>query len=161
MAEKGRPSKFSEEIANEICDRIVGGESLRHICEDKDMPSPSMVFRWLADEKYKTFREQYTRACEERTEAFVEDIFAIADDGTNDWMEKHYGEHSESTWVVNGEALQRSKLRVDARKWYASKMKPKKYGERIDMTTNGKDIPAPILGGVSVTHTKNDIKPES
>lgn len=101
------------------------------------MPSPSMVYRWLAKEEYKSFREQYSRACEERSEAFVEEIFDIADDGQNDWMEREFKGRTEK--IVNSEALQRSKLRVEARMWYAGKVKPKKYGtQRVEQQTEVK-----------------------
>jgi hypothetical protein len=150
MAGKGRPTKFSQKTATRICNEIVAGNSLRHICEADDMPAPSTVLGWVADPRYKTFSEQYAHACEERTEAFIEEIFAIADDGSNDWMEKHYGDDDESTWVINGEAVQRSKLRVDARKWYASKMKPKRYGDKLDLTSDGDKLPQPIYANLKL-----------
>lgn len=102
----------------------------------------SSIFLWLS--KYEDFSKNYARACDERVEAMVEQSFEIADDGTNDWMEKHFGNDEESSWVVNGEAVQRSKLRIDTRKWYAGRMKPKKYGDKIDVTTDGEKLPTPI-----------------
>lgn len=140
----GRPSKFSQSIADKICNEIISGKSLRTICLEKNMPAPSMVFRWLANDKYKKFREQYAHACQARTDALVEEIFDIADDGHNDWMEKNFGNRTET--VVNREAIERSKLRVDSRKWYASKMKPKKYGEKLDLTSDGEKVQvAPLV----------------
>ena len=95
------------------------------------MPAASTVFLWL--QAHKPFSEQYARACTERTQAHAEEILDIADDGTNDWMEK-FGKDGESIgWMVNGEALQRSKLRVDTRRWLMSKLAPKKYGERLEL----------------------------
>lgn len=138
-----RPSEYTEEIALKICEEIGLGKSLRTVCNGDDMPSFQTVFAWI--KKYPEFLEQYARACQERSEAMAEDILDIADDGTNDWMTiKRGGEEVE---VPNNEVLQRSKLRVDTRKWIMSKMVPKKYGDRIDMTTNGKDMPTPIYGG--------------
>lgn len=100
------------------------------------------VFSWL--DRYPSFAKQYARACEERVEAMVEESFEIADDGSNDWMEKKFGRDEESTWVLNGEAVQRSKLRVDTRKWYVARMKPRKYGDKLDVTTDGEKLPSPI-----------------
>ena len=83
----------------------------------------------------------------------AEDILDIADDGTNDWMEKQDSEGSAAGWSFNGEHVQRSKLRVDARKWLMSKMKPKKYGEKVSQEITGKD------GGPIETKTEWVIQP--
>lgn len=100
------------------------------------MPDKATVFRWLADNA--TFRDQYARAKEESADAMAEDILDIADNGTNDWMKITRGGQTVS--VPDPEVLQRSKLRVDTRKWIMSKMKPKKYGEKMDVTSDGKAI---------------------
>lgn len=136
-----RPSDYNQDVALKICEQIGLGNSLRTVCISDDMPSFQTVFSWI--KKYPEFLEHYTRACQERSEAMAEDILDIADDGTNDWMEINKRE------VVDNEAVQRSKLRVDTRKWLMSKMIPKKYGDKIDMTTNGKDLPVPIYNGKS------------
>lgn len=150
----GRPSTYTPEIAAKLCEQIALGSSLRTACKGEDMPAPSTVFKWIRE--HEEFSKQYAHACEERTEAMSEDILDIADDGTNDWMEQHRGEHV--AWVTNGEAIQRSRVRIDTRKWLMAKMKPKKYGDKIDMTTNGKDLPTPILGGLSVHSDNSDEK---
>lgn len=133
MATKGRPSIFTQELADRICEEISMGYSMRTVCKADDMPAPASVYKWLRENK--AFSEQYARACEERSEAMIEDILDIADDGSNDWMEVN-AENNQG-WRINGEALQRSRLRVDTRKWYASKMKPKKYGDKLDVTSDG------------------------
>jgi len=144
MARTGRPSSYSQKTADEICQQIVSGKSLRTICLAENMPHASTVLRWIASGKHDDFREQYTRACEERTEAFVEEIFDIADDGHNDWMDIRRGK--DIVRVVDREAIERSKLRVDSRKWYASKMKPKKYGDKLDLTSGGEKVEvAPLV----------------
>ncbi len=73
----------------------------------------------------------------------AEDILDIADDGSNDFMTITKGDKTYE--VENKEVTNRSRLRVDTRKWIMSKMKPKKYGDKLDMTTNGKDLPTPLL----------------
>lgn len=150
----GRPSTYTQELADKICEEIALGSSLRTALKGDDMPSMSMVFRWLRE--HKEFREQYARATEERTEAMSEDILDIADDGTNDYMEKE-NKDGGTYEVLNSEAIQRSRLRVDTRKWLMSKMKPKKYGDKLDMTTNGKDLPTPILGGLTSQNINDDM----
>lgn len=148
---------YTQELADEICEGLALGNSLRTVCRADRMPSVKTIFNWLRT--YPEFLQQYTRAKEESADAMADEVLDIADDGTNDWMEIHKKDWT--GWVVNGEALQRSRLRVETRKWLMAKMKPKKYGDKIDMTTNGKDLPTPILGGLSVTDTTDDIKPET
>lgn len=135
----GRPSAYSPQTATIICERLAKGESLRAITADDDMPAQSSVFRWL--EANSAFREQYARAREAQADFYAEEIIAISDDGTNDWMarrsEAEKGAGIESGWVLNGEHVQRSRLRVDARKWFASKVAPKKYGDKIEATLGG------------------------
>jgi hypothetical protein len=104
----GRPSDYSLEIVDTICARIAEGESLRAICRDADTPSMASIFKWLRE--HPEFAEQYTRAREQQAEAYADEIADIAD---------------------NGEDVNRDRLRIDSRKWIASKLKPKKYGDKI------------------------------
>jgi hypothetical protein len=120
---------FSQEIADTICERIADGESLRSICLDEDMPNKATVFRWLA--RHPEFCDQYARARETQADALFDDILDIADDGSNDWMKRKDADGSVNGWRENGEALRRSVLRVDARKWMAAKLQPKKYGDKF------------------------------
>ena len=128
----GRPTKYSKAMGARICARLAMGESLRTVCKDPKLPSVQTVFNWF--DRYPEFLDHYTRAKQESADAFADEILDIADDGTNDWMEMQDKQTGEITgYKVNGEALQRSRLRVDTRKWLASKMKPKKYGDRVDL----------------------------
>lgn len=126
----GRKSTFTQDMADIICERMVEGESVRSICRDPDMPSVVTVMKWV--NQFPDFAKQYACAQEMRADTFVEQIQEIAADGQNDWMEKH-GQDS-TGWHLNGEHIQRSKLRVDTLKWIASKMKPKKYGDKLGLT---------------------------
>src|SRR5450432_2645923 len=112
----GRPTKFTKVFASKICARIVSGESVRNIVKDDNMPSSSTIFRWLLDETKKKFWEQYDKARNIQAELMFEELLEIADDGTNDWMEKENKDGS-TYYVINGEAMGRSRLRVDVRKW--------------------------------------------
>lgn len=138
----GRPTLYTEELAAFICSEIASGEKVSDICAAETMPSQRSVYTWLA--KYPEFSQQYARAQSDRTHAMAEEIIDISDDGRNDWMERNFGE--ETVWVANGEALQRSRLRVDTRKWLMSKMAPKKYGEKIVQEQTGPD-------GGAIQHT--------
>lgn len=127
-----------EEIAAHkaaICERIADGESLRQVLEAEGMPASSTVFKWLAEDG--SFSEQYARAREAQADAVFDDILSIADDGRNDWMERKNSDGQVIGWQENGEALRRSQLRIEARKWMAGKLKPKKYGEKLDLNLSG------------------------
>lgn len=126
-----RPSKFIEKMHGLICEQLSNGESLRSICSQEGRPSKSMVFRWLAANE--AFRDQYARAREAQANALFDEILDIADDGRNDWIEKRNAAGEVIGWQENGEAIHRSQLRIDARKWMASKMQPKKYGDKLDI----------------------------
>lgn len=150
----GRPSDYSPEIADLICERIADGVSLREICRTENMPSKAAVFRWLA--AHAEFRDQYARAREAQADALADELLDIADDGDNDWMERR-GEDGQSLgWRENGEAIQRSRLRVDTRKWIASKLKPKKYGDKLAVGGDEEGSPVKVvaevlLRGISAT----------
>jgi hypothetical protein len=152
----GRPTDFSEKIVAEICDRLCAGESLRTICRDDHMPVCSTVFVWLT--KHPAFAEQYARARDVQADAIFEEILDIADNATNDWMERR-GE-GDAGWVANGEHIQRSRLRVDARKWMAGKLAPKKYGEKAALELSGKDG-APLIPAINVTIGSSEPSPAS
>jgi hypothetical protein len=154
----GRPTKYSPELADKLCADLALGFSLRTVCKEDDMPSVATVFNWLRI--YPEFLEQYTRAKVESADAMADDVIDIADDGTNDWMVK-YNKDGEEYWQLNGEHVQRSRLRIETRKWLMAKMKPKKYGDKLDMTTNGKDLPTPILGGIAKSVSANDSNQEN
>lgn len=133
MATSGRPTKYSEEMADKICSLLSEGRSLRSICREDDMPCKASVFKWLRE--IDQFSDQYAKAKEEASDAMFEDIQDIADNGSNDWIE--INDPDNPGYRVNGENIQRSKLRVDARKWMMSKMKPKKYGDKIQTEHSG------------------------
>lgn len=101
------------------------------VCSDEAMPSKPTVLRWIA--RHDEFRTQYAKAKLEGAEAIAEELFDIADDGSNDWMERFDKEGGSLGWHLNGEAVQRSRLRIDTRKWYLSKIMPKKYGDRLEL----------------------------
>lgn len=133
----GRPSSFTQETADTICDRLCAGESLRKICCDEAMPDQATVYRWLRTND--AFREQYTRAREIQADTLFDETLDISDDGSNDWMED---KEKADGFRYNGDAVQRSRLRIDTRKWMAGKLAPKKYGEKVDLN---------VTGGLTVT----------
>lgn len=124
---------YSPDIAAKICARIANGESLRAICRDEGMPNAETVRLWVINDE--EFFGQYTRAREAQADSLAEEILEISDDGSNDWMERN--DPKNPGYEFNGEHVQRSRLRVDARKWFAGKVASKKYGDRVDHEHNG------------------------
>lgn len=122
-----------EEVFAVILDRIMDGQSLKAVCDAEDMPSRKTVYQWMAADP--ELGNRYARACEIRADQIFDELFEIADDGRNDWMERRQGE--DKVWVENGEAMRRSALRIDARKWALAKMQPKKYGDKLDLNHTG------------------------
>ncbi len=123
----GRPSDYTEEMADAICEALASGKSLRKICEGDDFPSNAAVFRWLS--QHEEFRDRYARAREAQADAIFDEMLDIADDGTNDWMADN---ESETGVRYNGDHVQRARLRIDARKWMAGKLRPKVYGDKAE-----------------------------
>lgn len=116
-----RPTSYTDEIADEICARIADGQSLRAICEGEDYPDRSTVFRWLSDPANDRFRNQYALARESQADSFADDIADIADDEKLEPNDK--------------------RVRIDARKWLAGKLRPKVYGDKVAVTGGGAGDP--------------------
>lgn len=135
----GRPSIYSLEIVNELCARIVEGESLRSICRDDAMPGLSTIFKWLGE--HPEFVDQYTRAKEEQAETMADEIVSIADEQD---YEKIEVDGVALAVKFDATAVARNRLRMDARKWVASKLKPKKYGDKLELAGD-KDSPLTVV----------------
>lgn len=103
----GRPPIYSDEIADEICSRLSQGESLRQILKDDHMPGHTTVYKWLRENR--AFADNHARARADQADTLADEIIEIADNATD---------------------YNKARLRVDARKWVAAKLKPKKYGDR-------------------------------
>lgn len=125
----GRPSTYTPEIAAAICEQLAAGNSLRRICEAEGMPPAPTVRLWVIDDR-EGFAAQYTRARDAALDSMADDVMDIADDSRNDWMDRET--KLGNIRVVDREALERSRLRFDARRWYLSKLAPKRYGDRIE-----------------------------
>lgn len=122
----GRPTKYCTEIAAQLLTRITEGESLRQITRDQDMPGHSTVYEWLLAKP--DFADNYARARDEQADTLADEIIAIADEPPAEITDDKGTSRTDSGWVTW------QKNRVDARKWVASKLKPKKYGERTTIT---------------------------
>ena len=112
---KGRPSSFTDELAEEICARLAAGESLRSICRDDHMPDRATVANWCSRDEH--FFSQYTRAREFGLDELADEVIEIADAGSGDAV--------------------RDRIRFDARRWYLSKLAPKRYGDKQEIEHKG------------------------
>ena len=126
----GRPSDYTIWKDRAICMRLACGESLRSICKRKYYPSRFAVIRWL--QANEAFRNHYAQAREMQAEYYIDDIIEIADDSESDMIETENGPK------FNGEHVQRSRLRVDTRKWAMERMASKRYGpqQKVDHTSS-------------------------
>lgn len=132
----GETSSYTPEVARDICEQLATGKTLREICRAEGMPPESTVRLWALDDR-EGFAAHYTRAREIGYHAMADDLLEIADDGRNDWMTRNSDDGA--GWAVNGEHMQRSRLRVDTRKWMLSKALPKVYGDKLELGGTGKD----------------------
>lgn len=123
----GRPTDYTDELAKEICDTIAStSKGIKKLCsENSHWPNKDTIFTWLKN--CEGFSDQYVRAKKCQIEAFIDDILEIADDSTQDAVINDQG-----NIVCNSEFIARSKLRIDTRKWLASKLVPKVYGAGSD-----------------------------
>lgn len=96
------------------------------------MPCPDTIYEWIR--KHPAFAEQYARAKEIHADAIADECFEIADTADADTAFDEFGNPK-----PNHEYIQRSKLRIDTRKWYLSKVLPKKYGDKVEQTIVGDD----------------------
>lgn len=116
----GRPTIKTNELIDEMLERIADGESLRSICRDDHMPNKATVFRWLTEDA--EFNDQYAKARESQADSFVDDMLEIVDD----------------TKLQSDPSLAAvARLRLDARKWIASKLKSKSYGDKVQQEVSG------------------------
>ncbi len=114
-------NKNQQKQFNMVCERIARGESLRTICKDKDMPTARGVLKWLNADGNDAAVQQYARAREEQADFYADEIIGIADDESLDPNSR--------------------RIMIDARKWAASKLRPKVYGDKLALG-GADDLPA-------------------
>lgn len=126
-------ARYEPELAERICDLIVEGKSLRTICQGPDMPDRKSVRRWVKSNP--DFALIYKEAKEDAADAFAEELIDIADEEVP----------LDDKGRLDSGVVQKQRLKVDTRKWIASKLKPKSYGDKLDVAHSG---------NVSVTRTQ-------
>lgn len=128
----GRPTVYTEEIALEVCERLALGETLPMICEDDHIPSRATIMNWVVENR-SGFSSRYTHARELQREAWADDMITISDDARNDYMERVRLNGSKDL-AYDKEHVDRSKLRVETRKWLMKVGSPHKYGDKVEQT---------------------------
>ena len=110
--------------------------TLREVCREESMPHESTVRGWVLKDR-EGFLAQYTQAREIGYHCMADELLEIADNGSNDWMDRQ--DKDNAGYDLNGEHVQRSRLRLDTRKWMLSKALPKIYGDKVALEHTGKD----------------------
>ena len=151
MSKKKYSTDQKEAILHSIFVKISNGSSARQAIIESEINN-STFFEWLQKDTSKQYAESYTRACEIRAEKLTDEILQIADEANADivGVDEKTGKP-----IVNGEAINRSRLKVDARKWLAGKIAPKKYGDKIDVTSKGESIQAPSVVNVKIVEPED------
>jgi hypothetical protein len=122
----GRPTKFNQQTADLICMMLSEGLSLRQILKADTtgaLPAQSTVYEWLL--RFPLFAEQYARAREEQADTNADEILEIADEHPPEYTDEKGRTSLDITYI------QWQKNRIEARKWTAAKLRPKKYGDRM------------------------------
>lgn len=125
-----RPSTYSPETAMAICEHLAEGGLLIAFCRKDGAPHVATIYRWM--EAHPEFREAYARAREVGLHLMAEDVIDISDDGSRDYTTAADGRE-----VPDHDHIARSRLRVDSRKWLASKLLPKIYGDKVQQEHTG------------------------
>jgi hypothetical protein len=139
---KRKRVSYSRALAIEICDRIANGETLRQIGSAAGMPNRITIIQW-ANRDIDGFETRYAKARNIHLHLLADEIVDIADDGTNDWVERETRNGTEI--ALDKEHILRSRTRIDARKWILSKLLPEKYGDKLAVDHKS--------GPVEVNHT--------
>lgn len=146
-----RGQGFSIEVAERVLSELASGRTLTSVCRDPDMPSAQTVCKWALND-INGFAERYETARKIGYMLMADEIVDIAEDGSNDWMERH-GKNSPG-WIVNGEAVQRSKLRTDTRKWLLPKVLPDMYGDKSELVITDKRSDSELLAELAELEQK-------
>lgn len=135
----GRPTKYTTETVDKVCEQIAKSNKGLHFIlkSNPSFPSFSTFFKWLNNKEYSYLRDKYARAREIQAEFLADEIIEIADTCREG---KKTVQKKDGTEITTGDMIERSRLMVDARKWKAAKLAPNKFGDKLDVTTNGANI---------------------
>lgn len=137
----GNKGLYSIELVAKLCERMCNGEAPTEVCKDPTMPAYSTIMKWYADDdpKYDTFRMMFDQASKIMMFYHADQLLVISDDSRNDYIERYNALTKQNERVFDPENVQRSRLRVDTRKFLLSKLMPHIYGEKVDVSVGGRD----------------------
>lgn len=148
----GIKSSYTDVMARKVCSELLDGRSLRTICKNPRYPNIDTVKKWLIDPRFEAFREMYYYARRAAAELLMDEVIEIADETEHDWIETFDKKGDPNGFKPNNEAIQRSRLKIDTRKWLASKLIPRIYGEKLEVEHGVTGDLAKLLEGA----TNND-----
>lgn len=134
----GRPTLYTPELFEDMCKQIEEGVTLTSLCKQEGYPSRRTFYDWLDRDDAREPSAQlglsvrFALARKRGFDAIADDLLEIADDGRNDWMEKHDKDGKFIGYIINGEHVSRSKLRVWTRLQLLAKWDPGRYGEKVE-----------------------------
>ena len=151
----GRPSTYTSQLADEICEWLAMGNPLTTYCKQPGKPNYSTVMHWIwrESEFKEDFSIRYARAREQQAEYMSDQIIEIADDSSGDMVIKT-DKKGRQFEALDHENVNRSRLRIDSRKWIASKLRPKKFGDASSVKLSDED------GGPLIFKVIYENKPE-
>jgi len=131
----GRPSSYTVEVGERICQRIANGEALSHICRDDDMPGRQTVLDWMnaVGVEFDAFRANHARAREAQADVMDELIMEVAD-------------------ACTSETAAADRVKIGAYQWRAARLNSKRYGDKLGL--GHADGLEPVKLGVSVEFVK-------
>jgi len=143
----GRPSKYTPELAKEICERLSDGEPLRQICRDEHMPAWQKIYEWMVRDE--ALSGAIARAREQGYDAIAEDLLAIAD---TPLMGETETSSANGLTITRQDMLGHRKLQIETRLKLLAKWNPKKYGDR-QILAGDKDSPLEVKADLAVFET--------
>jgi|SRR5687767_406597 len=136
----GRPTEYTTELAIEFCNRLIRSASVAEVCRADDMPDRSTIFLWKLQNKGGDFLDLYEQAQKVRLEGWADDIVDIGDNPKPLWAKNDKGED----YIFTYEDVNRSKLRVDSRKWLLAKLNSKVFGDKVGEDENKGNKPITV-----------------
>jgi len=138
----GKHPSYTLDMAIRVCEAISESQiGIKKLCLENDwMPSATTIKKWVREDakEYESDKEGfatlYARAKEDQADVIFDEMIDIADDKTEDTITTEFGLQGNSV------AVARARLQIDTRKFISAKLKPKKYGDKLDLTTDGKEI---------------------
>lgn len=135
----GRPTTYTPELGDKICEGIANARPLVKICQDDGMPAPSSVYKWRRE--HPEFSENYDKAREDQADLLVEEMLDISDNSVGNPLivddVPMLDTDGKPVMIVDGPSVSHAKLKVDTRKWAASKFKPNRYADKVQQEISG------------------------